>query len=376
MRVLIASNTPNDMRLGVARIMHHIGNELLKRNHSVDYVHASDVPQYIPHGRLPALNYSLGLVQAIRQKENTTGAYDVVNIYGGDGCFYGLAKKLLGKENTFVVTVHGSEEYYWDQWHLEQNLGLAPKRTFKASLSFHFLRSTQNRLALKTSDRILCASYEADKEFIADQFSIDREKIGVVPNGVGEEYFITRDYESESPSLLMVGTWIWRKGIRYLVPAFEQVHSMHPNTQLCVIGTMIPPEQVRNDFPKHVRHRIQVIPSLPNDKMLEEYRKHSIFVLPSLVEGMPLAMLEAMATGMPVVVTDTCGMHDFVQAEHNGLLVPCRDSEALAHAMSRLIQDKSLRRTLGTNAQAKMRHYTWELVANLWWNAMMNVGKK
>ena len=77
---------------------------------------------------------------------------------------------------------------------------------------------------------------------------------------------------------------------------------------------------------------------------------------------MPLTLLEAMATGMPVVTTNTCGMADLVEHEVNGLLVPAADAEKLAEGIERLCQSIDLRKRLGLAGQETMRRYTWEQV--------------
>jgi glycosyltransferase involved in cell wall biosynthesis len=93
------------------------------------------------------------------------------------------------------------------------------------------------------------------------------------------------------------------------------------------------------------------------------YAAHDIFVFPSLMEGLPLALLEAMASGMPVVTTDTCGMPDAVKDGFNGLLVPPADSTALLDALTRLMESQALREELGRNAAASMRAFTWDRIA-------------
>jgi glycosyltransferase involved in cell wall biosynthesis len=92
------------------------------------------------------------------------------------------------------------------------------------------------------------------------------------------------------------------------------------------------------------------------------YAQHDIFVFPSLVEGMPLTLLEAMASGMPVVVTDTCGMGDVVEDRVNGLLVPPADVSAIVSAVDQLHDSMELRKQLGQQARETMRRYTWERV--------------
>jgi len=92
------------------------------------------------------------------------------------------------------------------------------------------------------------------------------------------------------------------------------------------------------------------------------YAENDVFVFPSLAEGMPLSLLEAMASGMPVVTTDTCGMSDLVEDGYNGLLVKPADADALARAVELLVGDGDLRVRLGVRGCETARRYTWELV--------------
>ena len=93
-------------------------------------------------------------------------------------------------------------------------------------------------------------------------------------------------------------------------------------------------------------------------------RDAGIFVLPSLFEGTPLTLIEAMWSGLPIVTTATAGMKDVVSDGRTGLLVPPADPGALAAALDRLITDGQLRRRLGTEAHAVASHeYTWDNAA-------------
>jgi glycosyltransferase involved in cell wall biosynthesis len=83
-------------------------------------------------------------------------------------------------------------------------------------------------------------------------------------------------------------------------------------------------------------------------------------MFPSLMEGLPTVIMEAMASGMPVITTETCGMPDVVENEFNGLLIPPADAAALENAILRLYNSADLRRKLGQEAQESMRRYTWE----------------
>ena len=91
----------------------------------------------------------------------------------------------------------------------------------------------------------------------------------------------------------------------------------------------------------------------------------AVYVVPSLFEGTPQTLMEAMATGLPAVVTATCGMKDVDQTTgRTGLQVPVRDPPALAAALDRVLTDRGLRERLGRQAHADVvENYTWDLVA-------------
>jgi glycosyltransferase involved in cell wall biosynthesis len=91
-----------------------------------------------------------------------------------------------------------------------------------------------------------------------------------------------------------------------------------------------------------------------------------VFVLPSLFEGTPLTLIEAMMSGLPIVTTDTCGMRDVIAHERTGLLVAPRSPGALRDALERLLGDRTLRARLGQAAREEARaRYTWPAAAQV-----------
>ena len=188
-------------------------------------------------------------------------------------------------------------------------------------------------------------------------------RIWYVPNGVGEEFFQPRVFsDGAANKLLYVGTWLDRKGVRYLVDAFTELASKTQSMQLTVAGCLISEQEVKANFPEHVRSAITVFPFLARDAMPNLYASHDIFIFPSLVEGMPLTLLEAMAGAMPVVTTNCCGMSDIVEGGRNGLLVPAADSAAICVAVQRLRANPELRQNLGLCAQKTAERFTWKIV--------------
>jgi glycosyltransferase involved in cell wall biosynthesis len=156
-----------------------------------------------------------------------------------------------------------------------------------------------------------------------------------------------------------VGTWIPRKGNDVLAAAFSHVHAAVPAAQLTLLGTGQPAAPVLQCFAPEVRPAVTVVPRFTQAELLEILQRHNLFVLPSRYEGMPLALLEAMAAGLPCITTWAGAMPDVIRPEVDGLLVPAGDVRALAQALLRGAGDVDLRGRLGYQARETMRAYTW-----------------
>jgi glycosyltransferase involved in cell wall biosynthesis len=96
---------------------------------------------------------------------------------------------------------------------------------------------------------------------------------------------------------------------------------------------------------------VEVLGWINPDQKAEELARALVFTLPSYDEGLPMAMLEAMAAGKAIVVTPVGGIPEAVKDGENGLLVPAGDANALACALSKVLQDHLLRKSLGANAR-------------------------
>jgi glycosyltransferase involved in cell wall biosynthesis len=106
----------------------------------------------------------------------------------------------------------------------------------------------------------------------------------------------------------------------------------------------------------------QQVPSMPPDKLVGLYLTADAFVLSSLLEGFSSAIIEAMAAGLPLVVTDVPGIRGVVADNREGLLVPPRSPAALAAAMRRMVEDAELRARLSSAARQTAARYNWPTV--------------
>jgi glycosyltransferase involved in cell wall biosynthesis len=130
-----------------------------------------------------------------------------------------------------------------------------------------------------------------------------------------------------------------RKGFAVLIDAFERVvRRSVPGARLVIVG---------KTFGLAEAGGVSVLDGVGRDDLRRWYAAASVFTLPSLGDHAPLAVLEAMAAGSPVVATRVGGIPEEVEADATGLLVPPRDAPALGAALTRLLKDRDLARAMG-----------------------------
>jgi len=196
----------------------------------------------------------------------------------------------------------------------------------------------------------------------------DRD-IGVIPAG-GDVIGITpkNDYaHGGEVRLLFVGRLVKQKGLDVLLTALAKVSSAL-KWRLVMAGDgpewpMIAAQAARLALVDRIElHGWQGWNTLP-----ATYRAADIFVLPSRDEGMPNALLEAMATGLPVIGTRIAGTQEAVLDGETGLLVPAEDADALADALTKLIADPTRWEPMGRAGRARVETYfSWNSVAEKW----------
>lgn len=219
------------------------------------------------------------------------------------------------------------------------------------------------RVAVKTADWIVCTNREI-WSYLQLVYGLNYEKMSYVPHGVETRFIRERDYPPiQSPMLLYVGTWLEQRGIHYLGQAFSQIVRLLPGARLTIAGCGVDRDEVLRWIPADAQQSVNVIAFVPSAEMPDMYAAHDIFVFPSFFEGLPLVLLEAMAGGMPVITTETCGMMDIVTHERSGILIPPGDSQAIVNSVLQLSASADLRRFLGTNARESAVSYSWKNTA-------------
>ena len=214
------------------------------------------------------------------------------------------------------------------------------------------------KLTLKCADGIISYT-DVEKETLS-KLGIDKKKIEVIPNGIDTKLFIPHKKEGGDSQILWVGRFVPGKGVEYLIDAFNILLKEHSAAKLLMIGGGPLKEKIEQKIQDlDLAGSVFIKELIPNSKLPEMYQSSDVLVLPSIHEGIPRTILEAMACGVPVVCTELPQLVDVVKG--CGLLVPLRDSQALANAISKIISDRKLAQKFGEKGRAKVvKNHSWE----------------
>src|SRR5260370_23155047 len=192
--------------------------------------------------------------------------------------------------------------------------------------------------------------------------------VQLIPNGVNISRFMLANAQCPLTELVEVVVCVYRlsyeKGIDVLLQAWYIVHEHAPQARLIIVGIGPLQSQLERlaaalDIAEWVEFA-----GLQHD-VVAQFQRGAVAVLPSRIEGMPNALLEAMACGLACVATRVSGSEDIIQHEVNGLLVESEDYQGLAQALLALFRDPRLAEKYGQEARATIeQHYALEHITD------------
>lgn len=192
---------------------------------------------------------------------------------------------------------------------------------------------------------------------IAAKYHVDPARIAVIPNGVDTAFFHTgQRFLHEKPRLLFVGRLAVHKNITLFLEALDGV-SERFETSLVGEGEL--EAQLKKVVADLRLHNVRFHGRALGAELRELYRSADVLVLPSEQEGMPLAVLEAMAMGLPTVGTDVHGIRSLITHGQNGMLVPLGDPSALRQALLSVTGDLDRYRQMSETSRRLAFGYSW-----------------
>ncbi len=188
-------------------------------------------------------------------------------------------------------------------------------------------------------------------------------EIPIIPNGVDLGKFSAPERDWSSPRILSVGRVVYQKGFDLALRALADLKDLEWQWSIAGDGPQMPVLQTMVE--EHgLQNRIRFLGWLTADQLKEQYHAANLFLFPSRHEGMPNAVLEAMASGLPVVATKIAGSEELVVNGETGALVPAEDVESLRESLKPLLVGAQMREQMGRAARQRVESsFSWNRVA-------------
>ena len=201
------------------------------------------------------------------------------------------------------------------------------------------------------------------RKTIISFYGLKETAVPMIFNGVDlEKCLVKTAYALSQPAVLLhIGRFNEQKNHRGLLEAFARILAVYPDCHLKLIGE----GDLREEAEKvaetlGIREKVSFLGNQTN--VYPFLQKADIFLMPSKFEGMPMTIIEAMGTGLPVVASAVGGVPDMLEDRVSGMLVSC-EPEAVAQAVLQLLEQEELRKTLGSNALHGSRQFGAEHMA-------------
>lgn len=362
LRILLVGDYDDDPRLGSAKVSYKLREELRSAGHHCEALFSSDLGSR-PSGRQMRQLVAPALAAGAISRALSRHPYDVVDAASAEGLWFGAGRRLGAWRGTALVCRSNGIEHLNYRRMVDDSDGGVLAKPWTRRLWYPASRLSQVAAAARVADRLVVLN-DVDRRFAIARGWQPAERIDVVLHGVSER-FLTGAVAAPArgAGVLFCGAWDFVKGITYLVAAFRQLSEQGHAVPLTILGSGVPAHVVLGAFPEHVRPLVSVIDRVPEDRVVDEYRRHDLLVFPSTYEGFGLVVLEAMSQGLPVVATPVGCVPGLVQDGVTGAIVPARDSAALAGAVARLMSSPGERQRLGARAIAAVHELTWRKTA-------------
>ena len=258
---------------------------------------------------------------------------ELVHLHGTRAAFFVTRSAGEKRNSRMIYTVHG----------LSYNKKIGFLKEF-------FYRRIEKSICARV-DAVISVSETDGREMVQNGI-VGPEKLVVIPNGVDLKRFLSLPLGRTSPTPAgVIARLTEQKGIPHFLDALALLKNEFGLLLDAVIVGDGPLKESLQSQAARLQIGAQIEWAGSVDDPLPFYRRFGIFVLPSLWEGFPLVLLEAMASGVPVVATDTSGGSDIVAHRANGLLVRRGDPRSLALAVKELHEDRVLAQTLARSGR-------------------------
>lgn len=227
--------------------------------------------------------------------------------------------------------------------------GVMAKRDFLVNSAQRVYLYTLASSTFKGATLVRCLTDSDARE--VERYGCPRERIRVIPNFVDTDTFAPSSDGGDG--VLWYGRFVEEKGLTHLVRAAKAVADKDKGASFTLAGDGPQAVAIRSLAEGlGLGGRLTMPGKMARERLIPLIKRSSIVVVPSIKEGMPFSLLEAMSSGKAVVASDIPGINDVITDGEDGILVPPGDPSALAEAILALRGDEGLRKKLGANARS------------------------
>ena len=351
--------TPYDLAHpgGVAEHVHHLKSELTRLGHTVVVI--------APRARSGGLEVGDGYY-GVGRTVGIPGNGSRVRLTF-DVTLYSAVKELLEKEQFDVIHLHEPLTPVLPYMVLlnSRSVNVATFHAYRLSNPWYSAFKPYMSFVLGRLDGRIAVS-DAAHELVSQYFE---GPYSVIPNGIDPQRF-SRGIEpfpwanDDSPRILFVGRFNeGRKGFKYLLKAMPLIQQQFPKARLTVVGPG-DPKRVSGMIERNYIRGVDFVGQVSKEDLPRYFASSTVVCAPSIGgESSGIILLEAMASGRPLVATNIPGYAGVMSHEHDGLMVPPMSSQSIALAVVRLLADEHLRQRLSDNGMETANTYAWPKVA-------------
>lgn len=216
------------------------------------------------------------------------------------------------------------------------------------------------------------------EEVLLIQQTEEQQEVTIIPNGVDVDFFRpgVKEAQSGPVRILCTARLIERKGQQHLILAAQRLIEEGLDVEVVLVGTGDSMEAYRSLVQNlGLENRIHFLGYVPREEITQNYNTADIFCLPSYYEGMSLAALEALSSGLPLVLTRTGGTQDLVEEGVNGLTFEWGDIDKLVEHLRLLAENRELMRTMGIASRQRAQQFSWNTIARQYYELFSGMGK-
>jgi glycosyltransferase involved in cell wall biosynthesis len=359
LKILTLTNCPLDSTLGSGRTVIRYSEGLRALGHEVDVLAPEEYEVWSGLGRGKKLRQAAGAAAAVarRLRQNR---YDVLECYGAEfwPALMGLPR---GFRRPFVVAhTNGLELLHRDREQIymaeERRARSGPLQVLACGLDWQLTRRF-----FEHSDGFVSLC-ELDRSYVVQRSLFPPAMTEVVEPGLDDEFHRIDEpvLDARDQLVCFVGSWIPRKGVRWIVEAMTRVLRRSPIVKFEAFGTRSDSAIVTSPFPNDVRGRVTVHPEISNSALALALRRGKVFIFPSEYEGYGMALAEAMACGLAAVTTPT-GLGAALNHGREALICDFGDVDSMAESVLLLLEDDERRCSIARAG--------WQRVQSLRWGA-------